>query len=370
MNDRSPVFFADFRTSYTANLLQKLRRLMKRAGFESLDLDGKFVAIKMHFGEPGNLAFLRPNWAKVVADYVRERGGRPFLTDCNTLYVGGRKNALDHLDTAEANGFSTVAAGCHVVIADGLKGTDETLVPLAGTPCEYVKEAKIGRAVMDADIVISLTHFKGHEQTGFGGALKNLGMGCGSRAGKMEMHSAGKPEVNAEACIGCRACSRVCAHGALSFPTKKAVLDTAKCVGCGRCIGVCPKDAIEPQYDAAFSVVQAKIAEYAAAVVRGRPAFHISLICDVSPNCDCHAENDAPIVPNIGMLASFDPVALDQACIDLCLQSPRLTHNVLDDQPQTDDVFNDVHPTTDWRDAIAEGERMKLGTRHYRLRKI
>ena len=138
MNDRSPVYFADFRTSYTENLLQKLRRLMKRAGFETLDLDGKFVAIKMHFGEPGNLAFLRPNWAKVVADYARERGGKPFLTDCNTLYVGGRKNALDHLDTAEANGFSTIAAGCHVVIADGLKGTDEALVPLAGTPTSSV----------------------------------------------------------------------------------------------------------------------------------------------------------------------------------------------------------------------------------------
>lgn len=367
-NAQSDVFFTDFRTTFTENLLQKLARLVKAAGFDTIDFRDKYVAVKMHFGEPGNLSFLRPNYAKVIVDMVKERGGKAFLTDANTLYVGGRKNALDHLDSAYANGFNPLVTGCQVIIADGLKGTDDVSVPLPDG--KYVKEAKIGRAVMDADIVISLTHFKGHEQTGFGGALKNLGMGCGSRAGKMEMHSAGKPEVNAEACIGCRACSRVCAHGALSFPTKKAVLDTAKCVGCGRCIGVCPKDAIEPQYDAAFSVVQAKIAEYAAAVVRGRPAFHISLICDVSPNCDCHAENDAPIVPNIGMLASFDPVALDQTCIDLCLQSPRLTHNVLDDQPQTDDVFNDVHPTTDWRDAIAEGERMKLGTRHYRLRKI
>ena len=192
MNERSPVYFADFRASYTENLLQKLRRLMKRAGFETIDLDGKFVAIKMHFGEPGNLAFLRPNWAKAVADYVRERGGKPFLTDCNTLYVGGRKNALDHLDTAEANGFSTVAAGCHVVIADGLKGTDEALVPI---DLPLVKEAKIGQAIMDADVVISLSHFKGHEEAGFGGALKNLGMGSGSRSGKMEQRWEGKPVV-------------------------------------------------------------------------------------------------------------------------------------------------------------------------------
>ena len=190
--EKAKVYFTDMRTeSMGKNLLQKLETLIRAAGIEKINFENQYTAIKLHFGEPGNLAFLRPNYAKVVADVVKSLGGKPFLTDCNTLYVGGRKNALDHLDSAYVNGFSPFSTGCHVIIADGLKGTDECLVPLEDG--EYVKEAKIGRAIMDADVFISLNHFKGHEMAGFGGALKNIGMGCGSRAGKMEMHSAGKP---------------------------------------------------------------------------------------------------------------------------------------------------------------------------------
>ena len=177
----SKVYFADLRADYHENLQQKLTRLMKTAGMGNIDFQDKYVAIKLHFGEPGNLAFLRPNWAKTVADFVKERGGKPFLTDCNTLYVGGRKNALDHMDSAMLNGFGPMTTGCQIIIADGLKGNDEVEVPVVGG--EYVKNAKIGRAVMDADVFISLTHFKGHEEAGFGGCLKNIGMGCGSRRG-------------------------------------------------------------------------------------------------------------------------------------------------------------------------------------------
>ena len=194
----SKVYYANMKTSFTENLPQKLERLIKTAGIKEIDFKKKYAAIKIHFGEPGNLAYLRPNYAAVVVRVIQELGGKAFLTDCNTLYVGGRKNALDHMDAAYENGFSPFSTGCHVIIADGLKGTDDVLVPVEGG--EYVKEAKIGRAVMDADIFITLNHFKGHEATGFGGALKNIGMGCGSRAGKMEMHSAGKPQVNKEGC--------------------------------------------------------------------------------------------------------------------------------------------------------------------------
>ena len=176
--ERSKVYFTNMRTKMNDNLQQKLARLIKKAGIGDIDLDKKYVAIKIHFGEPGNLAYLRPNSAKTVADVVKELGGKPFLTDCNTLYVGGRKNALDHIESAYINGFTPYTTGCHILIGDGLKGTDDVLVPVEGG--EYVKEAKIGRAIMDADVFISLSHFKGHECTGFGGALKNIGMGCGS----------------------------------------------------------------------------------------------------------------------------------------------------------------------------------------------
>ena len=365
--EKAKVYFTDMRTTFEENLPQKLTRLLKTAGIGQIDFRGKFVAIKIHFGELGNLAFLRPNYAKVVADLVKQLGGRPFLTDCNTRYVGHRKNALDHLDTAYENGFSPLSTGCQILIADGLKGTDEALVPVQG---EYVREAKIGRAVMDADIVISLNHFKGHEQAGMGGALKNLGMGCGSRAGKMEMHSSGKPWVKEDRCIHCGACVKNCAHGAISFPEKKARIDQSKCVGCGRCVGVCPVDAVTPANDEAEEILSRKIAEYALAVVQGRPHFHVSLAIDISPYCDCHAENDAPIVPDVGMFASFDPVAIDQACADLVNAQPALPNSILAERQPDGDHFHTVHPITSWREAVTHGEKLGLGTSQYELIKI
>ena len=365
----SKVYYADFRATYHENLQQKLTRLLKTAGMGEIDFDRKYVAIKMHFGEPGNLAFLRPNWAKTVADFVKERGGKPFLTDCNTLYVGGRKNGLDHLDSAYLNGFSPLSTGCHVIIADGVKGTDEAYVPVAGG--EYVKEAKIGRAVMDADVFISLTHFKGHEQAGFGGALKNIGMGCGSRAGKMEMHAAGKPDVRAKKCVGCGMCQKICAHDAIAIEDKKASINHDKCVGCGRCIGVCPMDAVAPHYDEAADVMNKKIAEYTKAVVDGRSCFHISLVLDVSPNCDCHAENDVPIVPNVGMFASFDPVALDMACADAVNAQPVIAASILGEKEHVHhDHFTDTHPETNWMSAIDHAVKLGIGSKEYELIEI
>ena len=367
----SKVYFADLRADVHENLQQKLTRLMKTAGMGDIDFQDKFVAIKLHFGEPGNLAFLRPNWARTVADFVKERGGKPFLTDCNTLYVGGRKNALDHMDSAMLNGFNPMTTGCQIIIADGLKGSDEVEVPVAGG--EYVKTAKIGRAVMDADVFISLTHFKGHEEAGFGGCLKNIGMGCGSRAGKMEQHNAGKPHVAQKHCIGCGQCRKICAHGAPIIENGKAHIDHDRCVGCGRCIAVCPKDAVRIDWDETTTNLNCKIAEYTKAVVDGRPCFHISLVIDVSPNCDCHAENDMAIVPNVGMFASFDPVALDMACVDAVNAQTPLRGSAADDEhakAHVHDHFQRLHPDTNWRSCLEHGEKIGIGTREYELIKI
>lgn len=368
--EQAKVYFTSFKATEHENLLQKLHRLMKTACFEKIDFKDQYTAIKIHFGEYGNLAFLRPNYARVVADYVKELGGKPYLTDCNTLYVGSRKNALDHLETAYVNGFSPYQTGCHVIIGDGLKGTDETLVPIDG---EYVKEAKIGHAIMDADVFISLTHFKGHEMAGFGGALKNIGMGCGSRAGKMEQHCDGKPEVDPSLCVGCGACDRICAHGAPIVENGTAHIDHDKCVGCGRCLAVCPKDAIAAGFEDSIAMLNYKMAEYAWAVCKDRPCFHVSLICDVSPNCDCHAENDIPIIPNVGMLASFDPVALDQACADLCNKMAPVEESVLGENIHKlgneagHDHFFMTHPDTEWKSCIAHAVKIGLGTDQYEL---
>lgn len=368
----SKVYFTDMRALPGTNLQKKLEKLMRRAGIETIDFQDKFAAIKIHFGEPGNLSYLRPNFAKTVADVVKSLGGKPFLTDCNTLYVGRRKNALDHLEAAYENGFSPFSTGCHVIIADGLKGTDEVEVPVEGG--EYVKSAKIGRAIMDADVYIALSHFKGHESTGFGGAIKNTGMGCGSRAGKMEMHCAGKPTVDKDQCKSCHMCEKNCAHGAISFDeNKKASIDHNRCAGCGRCLGACNFDAIYNGNYAANDELNCRMAEYSKAVVDGRPAFYINIVNQVSPYCDCHGENDTAIIPDVGMFASFDPVALDVACADACNKMPVIPGSLLDDHMHAEgacdhhDHFTNVSPNTNWKTCMEHAEKIGLGSAEYEL---
>lgn len=364
----SKVYFTDFRATFNTNLIDKIKILINEAGIGEINFNKKFAAIKIHFGEPGNLAYLRPNYAKAVADVIKDLGGIPYLTDCNTLYVGRRKNAIDHLGAAYENGYSPFSTGCHVIIGDGLKGTDEVEVEVNG---KHVKNAKIGRGIMDADVFITLNHFKGHEQTGFGGALKNIGMGCGSRAGKMEMHYSGKPTVNPNMCVTCGECFKHCAHGAIKYIDKKANILIDKCVGCGRCIGACNYDAISPIKGNSSVILNEKMAEYSYAVLKDRPHFHISLVLDVSPYCDCHSENDVPIVPDIGMLASFDPVALDMACADLVNAAPINPGSRLAEQDHIhNDHFKDNHPETDWISCLNRAEELGIGEKNYDLIKL
>jgi len=372
--EKAKVYFTDFRTkAFGDGLPTKLKKLIRKAGIDQLNIDGKFVAIKLHFGELGNISYLRPNYAKAVVDVVKELGGKPFLTDCNTMYPGSRKNALEHLECAWENGFTALSVGCPILIGDGLKGTDDIEVPVVGG--EYVKSAKIGRAVMDADVFISLTHFKGHEMTGFGGAIKNIGMGCGSRAGKAEQHSGGTATIHEEKCRGCYTCFKECANNALVFDAeaKKMRVNKENCVGCGRCLGACNFDAIEFADFAAVELLNRRMAEYTKAVVDGRPCFHISLVVDVSPNCDCHGENDVPILPNLGMFASMDPLALDQACVDACLKATPLPGSQLADNMAKPgfvnhhDHFTNSRPESEWRTCLEQAEKIGLGTREYEL---
>ncbi len=362
----SKVYFTDFCTGTSETLPQKLARLIMSAGIDQIDFQNKFVAIKIHFGELGNMAHLRSGYARVLVDIIKDLGGKPFLTDANTMYRGSRKNALDHIETAYLNGFTPYSTGCHVIIADGLKGTDDVDVPVVGG--EYVKCAKIGRAIMDADIVISLNHFKGHEEAGFGGAMKNLGMGCGSNAGKREMHKEGRPVVDEAKCVACGSCANICAHDGPKMKDGVMYIDWTKCMGCGRCIDVCPVNAIHPAYAQSATLLNYKIAEYTKAVLDGRPNFHITLVRDVSPYCDCHSENDLPIVPDVGMFASFDPVALDLACAEAVNAQSVNPGSKLDKSDRTDlDNLTAPFPHTNWRSQISHAHKIGLGEDSYEL---
>ena len=362
----SKVYFTDMHTELNDSLMKKLERLLNASELAKADLEKKFVAIKVHVGEYGNLAYLRPNYVKVIADFVRSKGGIPFATDCSTLYVGMRKNAVEHLENAALNGFNPTSAGCQIIIGDGLKGTDDVELPVNG---EYVKTAKIGRTIADADFLITLNHFKCHEITGIGGALKNIGMGCASRRGKMELHTSGKPSVVADKCRNCKKCAKVCAQDAIEF-TKTASINIEKCAGCGRCIGACPFDAIESQYDEKMEVVNAKIVEYSKALTDAVPSFHVSVLADVSPYCDCHAENDMPIIPNVGIFASADPVAIDRACVDKAQEQPALPGSKLDTcchGHKPEDIFAATNPNTRWQSHFEHAEKMGMGDGSYEL---
>ena len=363
------VYFTDFHVKSGDSQLKKLKRLIVAAGIDKIDFKDKFVAVKIHFGEWGNLAFLRQQYAKIVCDYIKELGGKPFLTDCNTLYPGYRSNALGHLDAAYMNGYNPLATGVHTIIADGLRGADERVIPVEGA--EYITNgAKIGAAIADADVFISISHFKGHENAGFGGALKNIGMGCGSKKGKMEMHSHQTPVIDQDLCIGCGMCTRHCANNGVHVINHKAEIDEANCLGCGHCFSFCPKGAINCKWDEALPVMNKKIAEYAKAAINGKPQFHISMVMDVSPLCDCEPGNDIPLIPDVGMFAGFDPVALDQACVDAANRQPVIEGSCIghhEDVHKPHDVFHMVHPDTDWAAGLDHAEKLGMGTREYEL---
>ena len=371
MSEKSKVYFADFRCfPMRENLPQMLARHIMTAGFGSIDMDNKYVAIKMHFGEPGNLAYIRPNYAARLVSLLRELGAKPFLTDCNTLYSGRRSNAVDHLQSAMENGFNPMSAGCNVIIADGVKGTDYREIEIDG---QYCKAPKIGAAIADADIIISMNHFKGHEQAGFGGALKNLGMGCASVGGKLELHCASQPRIDTEACKGCNICVKHCAHDAIHLNNnRKAEIDYERCVGCGQCVALCQYDGAVMGEGDTSERLNYKIDEYTKAVLSDKPHFHVSFIMNVSPECDCWNHNDAAIIPDLGIAASFDPVALDKACADMVINAPIIGGNKLaeahpHEHLEGEDKFHLIHPDTNWQAGLHYAEEIGLGSQAYEL---
>jgi uncharacterized protein len=363
----SNVYFIDFRADMQKNIMDKLDELLAVSGLSRVVGQRDLTAVKVHFGEMGNTAYIRPIYLRRIVAAVKQAGGVPFLTDANTLYAGSRSDAPHHLTTAVQNGFAYAVVEAPLVIADGLRGKSDAPVPVYG---KHFESVYIAKEIVEADAFISVAHFKGHELSGFGGAIKNTGMGAASRKGKLAMHSTVSPQVKAEDCIGCEACVEHCSQGALSVTEGVAGVDEASCIGCGECILICPNEAIEIRWDQEIPSFLEGMVEYTAGVLKGKAgkSLFINFITDVSPACDCYPANDAPIVKNIGVVASTDPIALDQASVDLVNAEPGLANTRLKENIQPGgDKFKILYPKVDWPIQLAYGEQLGLGSRTYEL---
>ncbi len=370
----SQVFFMDLRASAKETNFKKFQKLLEAVDLKSIVQRRKkrpLVAVKLHFGEKGNTSFIRPIYVRQVVDRLWDYGARPFLTDANTVYVGTRAEAVSHLTTAIENGFAYAVVRAPLVIADGLTGKAEVEVEVN---LEQFKTVYLAEAILEAEALVTLTHFKLHELSGFGGALKNLGMGCASRKGKLSQHSNISPKVTEKKCTGCADCVVHCAQEAIGInpETEKAVIDPTKCVGCAECLLVCPYGNIQIQWNESIPVFLNKMIEYAFGVMqrhRERAVF-VSFITQVSPACDCYGHNDLPVVGDVGILASRDPVAIDQACVDLVNESPGFAGSSLKDLSPGSDKFKDVYPQVDWHLQLEYAAKLGLGAREYELVKV
>ncbi|MEW6726161.1 MAG: DUF362 domain-containing protein [Bacillota bacterium] len=378
----SPVYFVDMRSNPKRSMLDKLELLCRRAKIMRVVSPGDLVALKVHFGERGNTTFVRPQFVRKLVDMAKKAGGKPFLTDANTLYVKYRANAVDHLETAILHGFDYAVTGAPLIIADGLTGKDYMNVEIG---LKHFKTVKIGTAVMHADALLVVTHFKGHEATGFGGVFKNVGMGLGSRSGKQMMHSDILPVVG-EKCKACGKCIKWCPAGAITIQKEtpeshgapdglvlgRARINEELCIGCGECTVTCPQGAIAINWKTEPDIIQEKIVEYAWGVLKekqGKAGF-ITFLNNVTPDCDCCNWSDAPIVRDIGILASVDPVALDQACVDLVNRTRGEETSRLALRAHEEDKFRVLYPGIDWTRQLAYAEQIGAGSREYELIKV
>jgi hypothetical protein len=365
-DNKSTVYFADLRADTKVNLFDKIDLLLARVGLEARFKRGHLVAVKMHFGEKGNTAFIRPVFVARVVARVKETGAGVFLTDTNTLYVGTRGNSVQHLKTAMENGFVYEVTGAPIIIADGLLGTEGVRVKVDGT---HFKEVSIAREIASANGIVAVTHFKCHEMSGFGGALKNIGMGCASRDGKLIQHSNCAPVVEPAGCTACGECAYVCPSDAIDIGVV-AVINNEACIGCGHCIAACPENTIKIQWNESTSRMQEKMAEHALGALKGKEgkSVFLNFITNVTPACDCYGHSDAPVVGDVGILSSTDPVAIDAASAELVNSQPGLAGTALKSGADPGgDKFRGVYPEVDWQIQLAHAEAIGLGSRDYEL---
>jgi hypothetical protein len=352
------------------NNLTKISRLLHAAGISSLIAEGDLTAIKLHFGEPGNDTFIKPVFVRQVVDEIRALKGKPFLTDTNTMYIGSRHNAADHLEVAIRHGFCYAVVNAPVSIADGLTGENYREIEISG---KHFKSVKIAGDIADADSMVVLSHVKGHALAGFGGAIKNLAMGCASPEGKRDQHQGMQAEINQSTCVGCGFCVTQCPFDAIRCNGKKARVDKAICYGCSACLQVCPGHAIDFNWKEDVPQFIERMVEYAAGVVQEKTGkiIYLNFVLSVTPDCDCVPWSEAPIVPDIGFLASVDPVAIDAASVDLINDEQGIGGTCLHDHHQPgEDKFTGVWQNVDGRYQMVYGEKMGMGNQNYNLIEI
>ena len=367
---KSPVYMADLHVEPRFNLLDKVERLMELACPAGLVQPGRLVALKLHFGEPGNTAYVRPVFLERMVSHIKQLGGKPFLTDTNTLYVGQRSESVSHLRTAMRNVFHFSAVGAPVIIADGLLGNACVRVPIKGN---LFKEIPVAHDIYYADALVSVAHFTGHELTGFAATLKNIGMGAVSREGKLNQHSSLGPKVIRKQCKACGTCIDQCAFGAISWVDGKSRINLQKCGGCGLCIILCPHRAIRVRWNEKAPTFQKKLVEHVLGVLQTKreKAVFFNFLIQVSPVCDCLGASDAPIVRDIGILAASDPVAIDQAAVDLVNAEPGNPDSKLQGHLGAgEDKLRGLYPDVEWETQLRYAEEMRLGNRAYELIRI
>ncbi len=365
--EKVKVYFTNLRTKPGRSLLDKLNTLLEKLELDKKYKEGDIVGIKIHFGEKGNLSYIRPNFVRVVVDALKKLNVKPFLTDCNTLYRGTRSDSVSHIITALENGFNYTVVQAPIIIGDGLRGNNVKKIEVA---LKHFKTVSIGEEIANADGLVVMTHFKCHELTGFGGALKNLGMGCASREGKLAQHSNIAPSVKKKSCVGCGLCVKWCQHGAITMVGDKAEIISKSCVGCAECILVCPKGAIVINWNEQVPILQEKMIEYAYGAIKNKKdkVVYINFLTQISPACDCYGHNDMPITADVGILASVDPVAIDQASCDLVNRQAGINNTALKSGYKPgEDKFRGVYPEIDWEPQMEYAEKIGLGSRNYEI---
>jgi hypothetical protein len=333
---------------------EKVLKLYDAAGFKSVFAEGEFTAVKIHFGEKNNIGHIKPDWIRLLLREIKKTGCKPFLTDTNTLYKGQRQNSIDHLMQAYEHGFSIENLGVPVIIADGLLSKNFSEVQIKG---RHFKSVKIANDILHSGSLVVLSHLTGHVSGGMGAAIKNLAMGTASRSGKQVQHADVKPKVNPDKCRACRLCIQWCPKDAIEIYDGVARIDVEKCYGCAECITACRFEAIKHSFAGASALLQEKMAEYALGAVENKEGkvCYFNFLTHITKECDCLNKAQPKICEDIAILASYDPVAIDQASIDLLKEKTG------------EDILRRLWPDNDYNVQIQYAEEIGLGSRKYEL---